>query len=408
MTAKKSFFAFLLFCLVCCRLALPVFASEDTPVHWRVAWTGDPRTTATVSWDTQADGGSHRITIQAEGSAELNKVSCQRNGAYDKGRSENWFYHHARLTNLLPGTKYTVALHSNDEQSARMYFVTAPAEEKPLALLFGGDSRSGLEERKAVNRMIARLVAEQARTGRPDVMALAHGGDYIRDGRKLDQWMVWLADHELTRGADGRLLPIVPARGNHDPGPIFNELFDFPPGDTNYYGISLGPEVRLITLNTETSTAGDQQTWLAEELSQSRPTHRWLLAQYHKPAFPAVKVPSGAYASWVPLFEKHNLDLACEADGHCIKRTPPIRGSGFDPTGVVYIGEGGLGVGQRTPKAGRWFLDSPQAKVGRGHHVHLLTFTPDSLTIRVILLEDGKVFDEHTIPARSTGTQSGG
>jgi hypothetical protein len=94
------------------------------------------------------------------------------------------------------------------------------------------------------------------------------------------------------------------------------------------------------------------------------------------------------------------VDLVCEADGHCIKRTPPIRGNRIDPTGVVYIGEGGLGVGQRTPKTWRWYLNTPQAKVGSGHHVQLLTFSPDELEIRVILL-DGKVFDEHRLAARN-------
>ena len=107
-----------------------------------------------------------------------------------------------------------------------------------------------------------------------------------------------------------------------------------------------------------------------------------------------MKIPSGAL-HWVPLFEKYNLDLACEADGHCIKRTAPIRNNQIDPSGVVYIGEGGLGVGQRTPKAERWFLQAPHGKVGSDHHVYLITATSQGLTSRVVLL-DGTVFDEAT------------
>ena len=204
--------------------------------------------------------------------------------------------------------------------------------------------------------MMARMVAEQTAAGRPEILALAHGGDFIVNGPDLGQWLVWLDNHELTTGDDGRLLPLIPTRGNHDMGPIFNQVFDFPTDDENYYALSLGSELRLATLNTETSTAGDQREWLASELAANRWNHRWYVCQYHKPAFPAVKVPSGALTNWVPLFEEYQIDLACEADGHVIKRTAPIRDMKIDPAGVVYIGEGGLGVGQRTPKTHRWYL----------------------------------------------------
>jgi hypothetical protein len=282
-----------------------------------------------------------------------------------------------------------------------MHFQTAPGPDAPFSLLFGGDSRSGHAARREMNAMLARLANEAVRAGRPPVVALAHGGDFVGDGRNLAEWVIWLADHENTTNADGQLLPIIPTRGNHDVGILFNEIFDFPADDENYYGISFGNQLRMVTLNTETSTAGRQQRWLDTELAAARPAHRWLVAQYHKPAFPAVKIPSGAYVSWVPLFEEHNVDLVCEADGHCIKRSPPIRDYKIDPTGVVYIGEGGLGVGQRTPKPGRWYLTGPHAKTGMGHHVQLLTFTADQLTCRVILLGGG-VFDEVVLNPRTT------
>ena len=48
-----------------------------------------------------------------------------------------------------------------------------------------------------------------------------------------------------------------------------------------------------------------------------------------------------------PLFDKYHIDIALESDGHCMKRTAPIRHGKKDPTGIVYVGEGGLGVGQR-------------------------------------------------------------
>ncbi len=207
-----------------------------------------------------------------------------------------------------------------------------------------------------------------------------------------------MSDYELTVAEDGRMLPIIPTRGNHDRGPIFNSVFGLPDDDSNYFAINLGAQVRLITLNTEISTAGDQATWLAEELKQSRPGNRWLLAQYHRPAFPAVKAPSSALYSWVPLFERYDLDLACEQDGHTIKRTLPIRGNVEDATGVVYIGEGGLGVAQRTPKSERWYLQSP-GMTDSASHVHILTFSADELT-GVCQKLDGGVADKFVLKPR--------
>jgi hypothetical protein len=391
------------------------------PVQWRVIWKSDPATNATFSWNTGAKGKLHQAHLLCDGpadaardglategspveGAEWRTIECQRNGKYtpsddpvDQGRT--LYYHHARLTGLEPNTRYRVVAESDGNRSSEMFFITAPREDVAVSLLYGGDSRSGHDERKTINRLMARIVAEQSASGRPRIMAFAHGGDYVRNGHVLGQWSRWMTDHELTIGPDGHLLPIIAARGNHDDGALFNEIFDFPVEDKNIYTTNMGPQLELITLSTETTTAGEQSRWLEQELARARPTHRWLLAQYHRPAFPAVKIPSGAIL-WVPLFEKYNLDLACEADGHCIKRTAPIRANKIDPTGVVYIGEGGLGVGQRTPKADRWYLKEPHGKVGSAHHVHLLTATDQGLTIRVVLL-DNSVFDEATLPPRS-------
>ncbi len=370
-----------------------------SPAQWRLVWTTDPATSATLCWSTASAGIEHRVLLQEDASEEVTPVTAQRNGRYS-AKSPELFYHHARLTNLQPATKYRVVLESDGQRSSEFSFVTAPSDDVPISFLFGADSRSGHDARREVNAMMARMLEESYASGRVPISALAHGGDFIVDGRDLDQWSRWMSDHELTVTTSGRLLPIIPTRGNHDHGKLFNEIFAFPPEDKNYYSTDLGPEVRLITLNTETSVAGDQRAWLSAELAASRSAYRWLLVQYHRPAFPAVKQPWLNLSAWVPLFEEHNVDLVCEGDGHNIKRTVPIRDFKIDPTGIVYIGEGGLGVGQRAPKKDRWYLSSPDANAGEGHHVQLLTFDKQQLSYRVVLL-GGKVHDEYTRAVRT-------
>lgn len=390
----------------CALLSPTVWADAElqgtNPAQWRLIWHDDPATSATLSWNTAEAGKVHRVHLRAEGSENTTVVDAAVNDRYSAS-SPRLYYHHARLTDLTPNTKYHVDIESDGHRAPPMYFVTAPAEDVPISILFGADSRSGREDRRKMNAMIARMVAESHESDRTPILALAHGGDFIYSGSDLAQWSTWMSDHELTVGADGRLLPIIPTRGNHDVGRHFNKVFDFPPRDRNYYAVDLGPQVRLVTLNTEASVAGDQLDWLRAELAESRPKYRWLLAQYHRPAFPAVKQPWTNLTYWVPLFEEFDVDLVCEGDGHVIKRTPPIRDHRIDPTGVVYIGEGGLGVEQRTPKVGRWYLQESQAKVGQGHHVQLLTFDRETLTYRVVLM-GGEVFDEHTLLVRPSKT----
>ncbi len=376
-------------------------ADDATPRHVRVVWHANPASEAIIAWTTDRAGTSNQVQVRADDQEQWSTFDCQRTEQFDgllDGR-EAPYTHLTRLTDLEPATRYHVVCQSDGQASREFNFVTAPEDDRPVALLFGGDSRSGIDARKDINLMMARMVAEQTAAGRPDILALMHGGDFIVDGKRLDQWLEWLDNHELTTGSDGRLLPIIPARGNHDMGPLFNQVFGFPEGDENYYALNLSREVRLATLNTETSTAGDQRDWLASELAANRWAHRWYMCQYHKPAFPAVKVPSGALMNWVPLFEQYRVDLVGEADGHVIKRTPPIKDMKVDPAGVTYIGEGGLGVGQRTPKTHRWYLQDTKQHCGAGHHVHLLTFQEAQLDCRVIEL-GGNVFDEFTLEPR--------
>jgi hypothetical protein len=384
---------------------LPRVSQADSPLEgtkpaqWRVIWTADPATAATVSWSTAQQARKYSIRYREKDSGEKEATVAPERGRFMNATAELYYYH-ARLSELKPSTAYEFQIESDGEKSPKLFFETAPADERPLSILQGGDSRSDREERRRVNQMMSKMVTDSFENNEPvdNIIALAHGGDYVANGKNLEQWSMWLSDHELTVGKDGRMLPIIPARGNHDKSELFNEVFGFPDQDTNFYAVNLGLQVRLITLNTEISTAGEQANWLNDELKNSRPEHRWLIAQYHRPAYPAVKSPSAALQSWVPLFEKYNMDLVCEADGHNIKRTIPIRANVKDETGVVYVGEGGLGVAQRTPKVDRWYLQPP-GMADAASHVFVLTFDAKQLSGKCVRL-DGSIADHFVLMPR--------
>ena len=83
----------------------------------------------------------------------------------------------------------------------------------------------------------------------------------------------WLTGHMLTTTSTWRLLPVIPACGNHDRGIVFKELFSWPGLDTNYYHYTtpVAGRLSIITLNTEISVAGDQRDWLQGALAGTHP-----------------------------------------------------------------------------------------------------------------------------------------
>lgn len=376
-----------------------------TPAQWRVTWSGDTASTATISWSTALPGKKHVLHIGTKpGGSDSSKyqyhLSDVKSGPYSLWEKEaqntkTAHYHHATLKNLKPGTNYHFLLESDGQFSRPLYFRTA-TRDGAFKLLVGGDSRSGHVARCRVNLRMAQLFEKH-----PDIIALNHGGDYIQTGKSWRQWRLWLSHHELTTLKDGRVLPVVPTRGNHDLGPLFFEVFNLEkPAEKLHFwhAIKLPGRTHLVTLDTNYSAKGAQEQWLEEQLTTLRPKSTWLITNYHRPLQPAVKSPAAQSSVFVPLFEKYNVDLACESDGHCIKRTVPIRNGKEDPTGVVYIGEGGLGVGQYQPKPERWYLQG--GYVSRGHHVMLLDVTSKSMKISTILL-NGKVVDQTELKPRS-------
>ncbi len=425
---RSLYLAAALFVLTSCRTesAPPKSAqpqgtsASPSPRHVRVIWTEDPSAHAIISWTTMAETrqnivrydtvsrGDGQRAYAMSAPAVRNGTATLRAEDLKEGVPAGW-YHHAEITGLRPATKVYVAVESDGELTDERWFITAPNDDRPITLLSGGDSRMGGPQpryagrtphvdRQNMNKRMAQLLAEN-----PDIIALAHGADWgtTADWRHLF-W--WFEDNELLRTEDGRILPFIVARGNHDEGVGFNEHFWL--GDITdelsygyYFTTNLGSQLSLITLNTEISVAGDQSEWLEEQLQELRPAKRWIMAQYHRPAYPAVKEFTAlefarVRETWSPLFDKYGLDLALESDGHALKRTVPIRNFKPAKDGVVYIGEGGLGVPQRVPDSARWFLKSP-GMTASAHHVWIVSVDSAQLRARAIGI-DGVVLDDYS------------
>ncbi len=302
-----------------------------------IAWNQISGTTGTVYYGT-TDHGTNWSAYPSSKSVDRSVT--------DRGMNNKF----ARLSGLQANTAYYFVIKDSEGTSARYWFKTAPnVSSERLSFITGGDSRNNYTPRRNANKIVSKL--------RPH--AVFFGGDMTSSGTDA-QWRQWFDDWQYTTGSDGRMIPIVAARGNHESSnTIIYNLFDVPSSDV-YYALTFGNNlVRAYTLNTETSISGSQTSWLSSDLSSANTI--WKMAQYHKPMRPHVASKAegnSQYDNWAQLFHDNEVKLVIECDAHTVKNTWPIKPSsssghdeGFirdDATGTVYAGEGCWGAPLRT------------------------------------------------------------
>ena len=76
----------------------------------------------------------------------------------------------------------------------------------------------------------------------------------------------------------------------------------------------------------------------------------------------------------------------------------PIKAEKQDPSGVVYLGEGGYGAPQRTPK-GLWYLEQPGFASKGDHHMELRV-SAEKIDYKAVGMK-GEVLDQHKFNPRN-------
>lgn len=328
-------------------LALLIFSTALSAAtrRYRVSWRDDPATSIVIGFEHQSGSTVHVVYDTRDG--------ARNPGAYRFTATPSRQVNHAGMRNvfvriggLTPGTLYYFLVVDSEGISRRMIFETPHnSPNLPLSIIAGGDSRNNRPVNRAANILVSKL--------KPHFVLF--GGDMTNSDTAIE-WQNWFDDWQLTTSYDGRLTPIVPARGNHENGNAsIHNLFDVPNPNV-FYSLSFGGGLlQTYTLNTLFPPGGDQLTWLDRELSRSRSS--WKIAQYHhamKPHTASKPEKDELVTLWASRFTKYGMDLVVESDAHTVKQTYPIRPSrepgssqGFirdDRRGTVYVGEGCWGA----------------------------------------------------------------
>jgi hypothetical protein len=379
--------------LLLLSVAFPLIAQEGVGIvnendsnteKFRVVWTENPTTEATIAWNQKAG----KPGVVYFGSVDFgrkhhlypNKQATHRSHRYDE-TTHNCF---ARIKDLTPDTRYFFCIKDESGISRRLSFKTAPTKSQPFTFVAGGDSRNFREPRIHANQICAKL----------QPLFIAFTGDMINQDNEL-QWAEWFDDWQETIDDQGRIIPIVPHRGNHEGRrDSIHHYFDTP--KDAYYTFSIGDDLfRYFTLNSQIPANGKQGEWLRRGLKKYRAKVTHLVAGYHKPMRPHVSKKSEGDNPhlWADIFYQCGLDLAIESDSHVMKRTHPLKPDsggteGFsksmnDKNATVYIGEGCWGAPLRAADDAKpWTIDS-----GSFNGFDWLYVTPDNIQIQTVKVE---------------------
>ena len=310
-----------------------------------LTWSGDPATSQSVTWRTDATvgkafaeiapvtAGPHFYKESVRTTAETTRLRLHRGQAC---------YHAAVFTGLEPGALYAYRVGSDRGWSEWFHFRTAEGREHPFRFIYFGDAQNN------VFAMWSRVIRAAYRQA-PDARFMIHGGDLVSLGDSDLQWAGWFRAGAWING----MVPSIPAAGNHeyysrrrDERTLtrhWQAQFTLPengvPGleESNYYLDYDG--VRIVVLDSNRDL--DPQTeWLRRVLSD-RP-QRWTIAVFHHPVYSAAKDRDNPElrALWKPVFDEYGVDLVLQGHDHTYARGTGHQAGDPAATGIrgpVYI-----------------------------------------------------------------------
>jgi hypothetical protein len=286
-------------------------------------------------------------------------------------------YGHVLLRGLEPGTRYRYRVRLDGVAGRSGTVTTAPAQPAPFTFTAFGDQ--GVSHR-------ARAVVSRVRSLRPAVHLVAGDLCYAarrgRGGpdRRFDPrvWDRWLAMIEPVAARSAWMC----ATGNHEMEPGSGDLgydgyltrFLLPgngaAGAPSTYGFTYGTVGFLCLDSNDVSyelphnrgySGGRQTRWLDRRLARLRAPgsgidfvvvvlHHCVYSTNHGHGS-----EGGVREQWVPLFDRHGVDLVVNGHAHNYERTSPLRGGQVvaeasrarsldSARGTTYITAGGGGA----------------------------------------------------------------
>jgi hypothetical protein len=254
-------------------------------------------------------------------------------------------YARCALTGLHPDTAYRYTVRVDGQQVSSAMFTTA-APEGPFRFTAFGDQGVGARAVAVLNtlqRLSPRVHLVAGDLCYADSSGQGGPGDVFDPTR----WDEWLDQNDPV----GSHLPWMIAPGNHEMEPGFANhgyagwLSRVAIGGTSPLAVPVASTFRhscvgFVGLDSNDVsyeipanrgwTQGQQTSWLDSTLAALRadPTIDFIVAYMHASPYStsdAHGCEGGIRESWVPLFDKYQVDLVISGHNHCYERTLPLR-----------------------------------------------------------------------------------
>ena len=335
-------------------------AISAVPDHVTLTWTGDPRTTQTITWRTDVSVGTGQLRLEeALGNAASILPGVRLTAETTSLETEfgEMNLHSATVTGLKPGTRYRYQVGAGEAWSEVRQFTTAPRSASTFSFLIFGDSQSR-------DYGVWRTTLQQAVLANPGVAFFVSMGDLVDVGQDYEEWEAWFeASAEALE-----VLPIMPLTGNHEcytPERIFSQPRYFtaqfalpdngPAGlKRQVYSFDYG-DIHFVMLDSQAGEQREfmpdllerQRQWLARDLAVT--DKKWKVAFIHRPLYG--NKPNGVNENlrraFAPVFDEYKVDLVFTAHDHVIARTLPIADDAAvapPEFGTVYAATGRSGT----------------------------------------------------------------
>ena len=375
---------------------------KDAFVEYRVIGKAETRSAATDNKPVQ----NSKNDVAAK-----NSIFTQKERLNDKftDNGKTTYVHTVTLQNLRPGTEYEYRLGHENRRSQWYRLDTAKAHNNYKALVFP-DSQSAKYK-------VWEDVAMPAWQRNRDAKFFITMGDLVDNGEHPYQWNEWFTriGPMITR------IPAAPVMGNHETYTMdwkvrmpqaYLHYFQLPEGapalyKNQFYSFDYG-DVHYVVLNTQMremekfqpNLLQDQLAWFRADMEKTK--KKWKVVLMHKDVlrygFLTRKTPreegfSEEGKTFMPLFDKYNVDAVLTAHLHTYRNRGRIYGFKRDTKGPLYILTGVAGDVRYPNLWKRHSLDVSIAPQPETNNYMVLEVSADGLRFSCYL-PDGTKIDE--------------
>ncbi len=332
------------------------------PKHITLTWTGDPKTTATITWRAENTAGKGKVTYRNFGAGAekvlMSEAMEETILPKQEGIKGSCKLYSTEIKDLVPGAKYFYKTFCGDKASLEYSFTTAPEDIVPFKFLIFGDSQSTDTSNPDYTEWHETI--SSSFKANPDSAFFLNVGDLVDSGERYIHWENWFL-------AAAEVMPYIfaaPVQGNHetfsDRGIVLPEMFVkqfklFKNGPDGYKGRVYSfdySNAHFVILDSQYDEESQfdpdiltkQAEWLDKDLSSA--ATKWKYVFFHKPPYVPKNFRSNKLVKKVfcPVIEKNNVNVVFNGHDHVLKRTFPIKDEKVaEEHGTVYYTAGRSG-----------------------------------------------------------------